>query len=445
MATVTVANFSFPFLEEDRSVKFLPLEALSAAAALEASGHRVDFRDYQQAATRYADPQAPENAPDFFAGAEERVLITAPHDALPVALLWARQLKSLDPRREIILGGYGPRRIGREILGAFPYIDAVVQGAVETTAPRLLASPRRDWPQVPGIAFRNGGIRENPGLPPASSLDDFPAPAYGMVDLNSYWEIMLLSASGCPFECCFCTRSGTLIEKSVERVIEELRLLRNQYGQKRVFFYDQTFTLKKERVLRLCQAMAETDLNDIEWSCTGRLNIVNDDMMRDMAAAGCQMIYFGVESGSDRVLQVMHKRIRRAQVEERIRHAQQYCGVCAFFIWGFPFESMQDFELTVDMISRLSERGVAPVVYVLSPLPGSPVNTQYRDELRFSREVWETNWPAPLSKAPSSDEVVRLIEDHPRIFPGFYSADPNITRKLRRIRELGWETHFPDA
>ena len=167
--------------------------------------------------------------------------------------------------------------------------------------------------------------------------------------------------------------------------------------------------------------------------------------MKEMADSGCNMIYFGVESGSDRVLQQIHKRISREMVQLVIAEAQRFFYVNAFFIWGFPFESMEDFQATIDMIRRLSDQGAAPIIYVLSLLPSSRLHREYHQQLEFYREVWEANWPVHLSNPDSRDRVARLIEAHPDIFPGFYCCDPHILAKLRVVNQLKLETHFPDV
>ena len=446
VTSVTVANVSFPFIYGDLHAKFLPLEALSLTSALEAEGYHVDFRDYQQSAVAYSDPQSPTNAASFFADANEVIIITTPHDAMPVAILWAEGLKALEPNHIIILGGYGPRHVAAPIVEHLPSIDVVIHGTLELTGPCLVSHLNRDLAQVPGIAYRDrSGVHVTKPPLPLTTLDQLPLPAYHKVNLDSYWEIMVFSARGCPFHCSFCVRSGKLVEKSIDTVVREISTLRDVYGQKRVFFYDQTFTLKKKRVVELCRRLREEGLSDVEWSCTGRLNIADVQLMDEMADSGCKMIYFGVESGSDEVLKRIDKHVTRAMAEEVISEAQHFFSVNAFFVWGFPFESMDDFRATIEMILQLSDQGVAPIIYVLSALPSSRIYREYRDQLKFHREVWDADWPVHLSNPASREQVARLIESHPSVFPGFYSCDPRILEKLHIMRELGLETHFPDV
>lgn len=443
---VTVANVSFPFIEEDRSVKFLPLEALSLAASLQAHDHEVDVRDHQLATAALADPADPVHARAFLGGEGSTVIVTTPNDAMPVALLWAERLKQLEPDRTIVMAGQGPRRVASQLAASFPFVDAVIHGPLEATAVRLLDTPRDRWATLPGVACRaDGAVRENPADAPAPPLDALPFPAYDRVDLDAYWEVMVVTSQGCPFRCGFCARSGRLDEKSVDRVIAELSHLRHAHGRRRVFFYDQTFTLRKPRVLELCRRLREAGLGDLEWACTGRLDLADGELMDAMAAAGCRMIYFGVESGSDAVLAQIGKRVVRARAERTLLEARCRFSVNAFFIWGFPFEALADFEETTALVESLASDGVAPILYVFSPLAGTPLHRRYAGALRFSPEVWEANWPAHLASAPSRATVQRLIERHPAVFPGFHVCDPHVEEKLRRIRALKLETHFPDA
>jgi len=446
MASVTVANISFPFVEEDRHVKFLPLEALSLTSSLEITGHKVDFRDYQQACVDYSDPQDPANAASFFNGANQIVIIITPNDAMPVAILWAEKLKEFEPNHIIILGGYGPKEVAYHIIKNFSFIDAVIHDTLEPSGTQLINHINEDWADLPGIAFRNKNeVVVTPSSPPLESLDQLPLPAYNKVNLDKYWEIMIFSARGCPFRCTFCVRNGKLIEKSVDNVIGEISLLRNTYGQKRVFFYDQTFMLKKNRVINICNRMGKANLNDVEWSCTGRINIADIEVMKKMANSTCKMVYFGVESGSDNVLKRINKRITRSLAEKVISEAQKIFFVNTFFIWGFPFESIDDFKVTLEMIHKLSEKGIASIIYFLSPLPSSQIYKEYRNKLWFSRELWKINWPVHLSNKKSCNEIAKLIKAYPTVFPGFYTCDPNVYDKLKIIQDQKLETHFPDV
>jgi radical SAM superfamily enzyme YgiQ (UPF0313 family) len=447
MTSVTVANISFPYVfDVTQQVKFLPLEALSLCATLEAAGHQVDFRDYQQSSPEYDDPQDPINSQQFFSGANEIVFIISRFDALPIAALWAEQLKISDPKRKIIMGGYGPQNVAKPIIEELEYIDIVIFDTLELVGLQLVSCSPQEWHQIPGIAFRDGNsIHINPPNTSLKSLDELPLPAYHKTDLNSYSEIMLFSARGCPFRCCFCSRSGKLIQKSIPVVVEEIQTLRQHYNQKRFFFYDQTFTLNKKRVFDLCEHLRTDLLEDIEWSCTGRLNIADLEMMSVMAKSGCQMIYFGVESGSDSVLKRIQKRITSKMIEKVLFEAQQILQVSAFFIWGFPFESLDDFQATMSLIERATTRGVSPIIYTLSILPGTQLYTDFKNQLRFSREVWESNWPTHLSNTHTREQIASFIIGHPNVFPGFYTCDSHIEEKLHIVKELGLETRYPDA
>lgn len=446
MSSVTVANISFPFVEEDRHVKFLPHKALSLTAALEARGYHVDFRDYQQVADDYDDPQDPANVTSFFEGAEEIVIVVTPHDAMPLAILWAERLNTLEPDHTIVFGGYGPIHVASLIAERFPFVNVAIHGTLETVGPQLVDNIGENWDKVAGIAYRhNKRVFVTPPSSPISNLDQLPLPAYNKVNLNSYQENLVYSTKGCPYRCIFCVRGGKLIEKSIDNLIHEISILRKVYGQKRVFFYDQTFTLRRQRVFDFCRRLREAGLTDVEWSCTGRINIAEVEVMREMANSGCKMIYFGVESGSDHVLKRINKRITREQAERVIDEARKFFYVNTFFIWGFPFESMDDFKETLEMIQQLADVGVASILYVLSPLPSSRLHDEYSNKLSFCREVWESNWPAHLVNRKSRSEIAKLIKAHPMVFPGFYTCDPLILEKLHIIREAGLETHYPDV
>jgi radical SAM superfamily enzyme YgiQ (UPF0313 family) len=119
-------------------------------------------------------------------------------------------------------------------------------------------------------------------------------------------------------------------------------------------------------------------------------------------------------------------------------------NVGTFFIWGFPFESMADFEATARVVHEVEDLGVEPTIYVLSPHPMTVVYREYHRDLVFNQRVWDANWPRYLDNPNSRDILADLIRAYPDVFPGFYACDPNITAKLRTVQRLGWETHFAD-
>ena len=449
-ATVTVCHVSFYFCEGRMKVTFMPLDTLYLAARLRHAGFAVDFRDYQIRSKRYEDPQDPEGfATTFLRDAGDIVVATCTNEALPLAICGLAILKEIDPAKRIILGGIGAAGCADEIVRAFPAIDYVV--AVDLR-PRKIRNAEQIYVDLVDAIASGAGPAERvirPAMPAVRKAEDETnealLPAYDLVNLSHYNEVVMRTAWGCPFLCTYCDRhrDRTVVWRRLERVFEELTLLQTNYRRKRVFFYDETFTLSKKRTLDFCRQLVD-GFSPVKWSCTSRVDTLDGELAQAMAEAGCTLVYMGVESGSDTVLERVRKGYRREKAEETVKLALDHMDVGSFFVWGFPFESVKDFEQTVDLIEQFQSWKVYPTLYSFSALPGSDAYGDVRAMLRFDDDWWEANWPAHFPHSRGREKLKTLIQDHPMVFPGFYTSDPLIREKLKLIQDRGWRSHFPD-
>lgn len=208
------------------------------------------------------------------------------------------------------------------------------------------------------------------------TLDDLPFPNRGLVRRERYLrpEYFIL-ARGCPYQCYFCSSpatSGKVRHRSVENLLEEMvPYLAQCRGQ--LSFADDSFTLDRSRVLDLCREIARRSLS-LRWRCVTRIDLLDEELVRAMRGAGCEIIGFGIESGSERVRrQVLTKGgFSNARVHETVGLCRKHgIRVNAFFMIGNPGETPEEIDETEDMIFRLGLDGVA--ISVPIPFPGSPL------------------------------------------------------------------------
>lgn len=446
MKKVTLVNFSIPFLEEDNETHFLPIEALNICANVEWKGYQVDFMDYQNYYRSKNNPFSEENIHMIFHSTSKIIIAVTTNEALPFTILMLGQIKQVYPEKQIILGGYGVNGAEEEILKSFSFLDIVVIKNCETCYASAIAYLAGEETEPWCCVYRTGNIIIRDDIVKEEiSIDCMPLPSYEKVDLNNYEEVLLRTSTGCPFQCTFCQRKGKLVRRDLELVLEEIRLLRDTYGQKRFFFYDQTFIADRNRVMQFCKRLKEEKLTDIEWSCTGRVNLVNEELVKTMAESGCKMMYFGVESGSERVLKKIKKNISLQQVKMANELASKYVTVNNFIIWGFPFETMDDFEETMRLIAHLKQNSISPIVYMCSLFPATEICKEYRKNMFFSEECWQMNWSQQFISDIVREKIKEIIKQYPSVFSGFYIADTNIVKKLERIKELNFASHYPDV
>ncbi len=438
MSDITIVNMYFADLDGDGKGGFVPLGPLYLTAALEEAGFAVDFRDYLVAGRQFKDPVALTSILSFLEGSAGILAVGCSSCTLPVVIMALESWKRERPDATVILGGIGPTGVAAQILEYFPFIDIIILGEGEHTIVDLMrtleSGGRLD--RVRGIIHRReDAIILNPPRPRIRDLDSLPFPAYHKVDLNQYTCTGLITARGCPFQCTFCDVApfwgrGHCHRRSITNVMREIRLLSEEYGQETITVFDETFPISRGRVMEFCRAIKKEDVK-LRWTCSARISPMDPDLLREMKASGCFMVFYGVESGSDHVLRLTKKGYTRREAELVIDSSLRLMFVNAFFMWGFPFESIADFFQTLEFVEQTARAGVIPVVHIVNSLPLSELYLQNKDNLRFLPQLYEGSL---LLKHP---EIVALIENFPTVFPGFYHCDSLILEKFEIARGRG--------
>ena len=284
----------------------------------------------------------------------------------------AKQAKAFNPEIVTIYGGVHATFTGENTLQRIAEIDYVVCGEGEDTIVALLDRIAVDKkPEgVPGICYRCGNkIVESPPAARTQNLDHLPRPAYDLLNMDKYSldmeflgirGISLLTSRGCSAKCSFCSASRmfghTVTTHSARQILDEISLLLDKYKYQAVKIFDSTFTIKKGHVYEFCEEILHRHL-DFPWECEIRIGTVDRKMLEKMKEAGCYYVSFGVESGSQRVLDAMRKGITVEQAVEAI-------DLCAdaglrtkiFFSFGHIGECMDDVEKTFTFIDQYSAK-----------------------------------------------------------------------------------------
>jgi len=180
----------------------------------------------------------------------------------------------------------------------------------------------------------------------------------------------MYASKGCPYSCIFCTERNTRLKKrSAESILSELRYLKSNFNVKTVSFFDETFTIDEDRVIAICEGIKKEKLK-IVWYCNTRVDLVGRELLKIMYAGGCRGISYGIESGSQAILDKAKKGTTVEQAEDAIMWAKEarikvYCS----FILGLPCENWSTVEETIKFVRRSLPTGAQFNVAV--PYPGT--------------------------------------------------------------------------
>jgi anaerobic magnesium-protoporphyrin IX monomethyl ester cyclase len=298
-----------------------------------------------------------------------------------------RQLKHQHPKAMFTVFGHYPTLFGEELLERSA-ADFVLMGEPEELFIAALNDGRLDA-DVGKLVIK--GTQTGVGTNRVLDYASLPMPAYDLLSDWTYHEPMMArpfgmiqTARGCPYSCNYCVKSfgSKLTMRPAEAIVEEIQLLQRLKGIRSLRFIDDTFTIRKQRVLELCALMQSSGIR-LEWSCLSRTDNVDAEMLRSMRAVGCKRIYFGIESGSQRILDLYDKGLNAEQALEAVRLTNEH-GIesAGFFMLGLPEETEEDFHLTRQFIlnARFDYVGIGGLVLY----PGTALFNRYRDQLEFS-------------------------------------------------------------
>jgi len=268
--------------------------------------------------------------------------------------------------KKVILGGPHPTAVPDEVLREFPGV-IIVRGEGEVTTLKLLNTLCRgeDIGNVAGLSYvENSSVRHNAPQPFMKSLESVPFPAFDLMEIDKYKECLegerifsMVTSRGCPFHCIYClkaTHSTNWVGRSAESIVAEIEHIIRVYKRHAFYFVDDLFTRDEKRVLEFCRLVKEKQL-DIMWRCLARVDMVSENMLREMDEAGCRMVDFGVESCDDDVLREIKKGYKYDKVVKALGWiAKTGIKTKAHMMLVLPGDTAETMFRTIDRIIYLS-------------------------------------------------------------------------------------------
>ena len=393
-----------PELQDDRLEP--PLGLLYLATRLNARGHPATIVDLSAGASPEDDLEKAVPRADIFGFSTYTATYRRTVDIM-------RRLRQIYPEANMVAGGPHASALPHQTAADF---DWVIVGEGERAMEQLVTARARGdtFPAVQRAV-------------PVNDLDSLPFPDYNLVELGTYSRVVdghralsVLTSRGCPYKCVFCNsvvigRASPLRFRSAENVRDELFALRDRWGVTHFRFQDDTFTLNPARLRRLAELLRGSDLT---YRCFGRLDRCTPEITDLLYESGARHIAFGVESGSDRILQRMRKGQTVADIRRGIRSAKASgLRVRVYIIVGFPGETADTLQDTVDLMHECQPDEFT--VYPLIPYPGTSL---YEDPAAFGITYIDPDFSKffQAARARSSGFVFRTAD-----------LDQNRIRKMR--------------
>jgi len=420
-----------PFDSRPRYDRRVPIGILSLEAFLKAKGTEVWFYDAETQET---------GIPGILAIVKERRPLFVGLNCHSVNRFTvyeiAKSIKVYNPEIKIVVGGVHPTLDPFGTLIECEAIDVVVIGEGEVTLYELIKQPDR-FDQIDGIAYKQDGkVKINNPRERIQNLDQIPYPDPQLLSKDIYlsnedpiypkiYQRAYLSATrGCPYECVFCSSptlwTRNLTYRSSNNVIEEISKYKIDIGVENFYFYDDNLPIWPE-FNKFCR---QVRYYKVHWSCSSRVNLLTHDQLELMSYGGCNEVSFGIESGSPRISDLIHKDITMWLDIEKIGELIQDCtrlGIIprAHFMLGFPWENRSDIEASVKLALQMREAGMNDVnFFQTKAYPGTGLFRKLH-ELGYCSKV-------------NIDKGDRFA----LVWDWFDEENPKVVRKLHRFNDI---------
>ena len=374
---VTLVNPPYP-TGTHQHPPFIPMGIGYLAAVLEKNGYNVNVIDCQALRLTYreVENELRKRQPDM-------VGVTSTTLTYKSALNIFKVAKKALPNCLTVYGGCHATFWDEEALKECPQLDVIVRGEGEKSLLELVKKIEagKSFHRVLGTTCRKDDkIVKNPDRPYIENLDDLPFPAHHLFPIErfrKYGKLIfpVMTSRGCVYWCDFCTAVRMFGRKyrmrNPKNVVDELEFLYKKYGEDQYTFYDDAFTVNQPRTAEICEEIKNRKLK-IKWDCETRVDTVTKELLLKMREAGCIAIWFGVESGSQQVIDAMGKGFSIKQTVRAFKWAKE-AGLMtvASVILGFPGETSETAWETIKLVERIKPHEIG--IYIATPYPGTPM------------------------------------------------------------------------
>ncbi len=344
-------------------------------------------------------------------------------------------VKECLPEAKVIMGGVHSSYRYEAILKLYP-VDVVVLGEGEVTTLELVKAwdKKQDLASVKGIAYKDkeGKVLVTPPRDFVKNIDELPFPNYEGYNWDIYPDAsigilnteenkqyshlpysLMLTSRGCPLGCQFCSSTKFWGKKfrlrTPENVLDELEILYKEFGRRFINFADDSFSVNEQRVIEICKGIVKRKL-DIKFKCSTRVDFVSDEMAMWLKKAGCLSVSLGVESGSQKILNTIHKRINIDDIVTTFKLlSSKGLNPGALIMVGNPGESDETIQDTINLLNRLGAYNCSASIAMV--FPGTDLFALSKEKGLLEDDYFEKYDDVPLYTAEQSMATLMKWQD----------------------------------
>ena len=380
--------------------------------------------------------------------------VTATTSTIKSALKYVELVKNILPNSLTVMGGPHTTFMPSETLKSSKNLDVVVMGEGEETMVDLANHSTENshgLDEVKGIVYRDlksENLKATQKRPLIKDLDALPFPARHLVPFDSYGASKeqtggIITSRGCVYNCNYCSSSLIMGKKfrsrSPDNVVDEIEELINNYQIRDIGFMDDTFMLNKRRANDIANEIKARDL-DISFVASSRVDSVDQNLLQNLKNSGLKTIYYGVESGSQRILNLMKKGITLKQAEDAVKSAKNVnLEVLTSFILGYPGETEEDMNKSIKFSTKLDSDYCQ--YSILTPFPGTPIYNELKEKNLIDNDDWdEYTVLKPVLKYDEMGLNKKMVEKKLAIAYLKYYARPKYLLNHRHMLKVMFKT-----
>ena len=366
-------------------------------------------------------------------------------------------VKEIMPNAVVVVGGPQATLDPEGTLNYLPDVDYVFIGEAEISFPKFAAMVAKNslnennLEKIPGIAYRHGNKINKTERVFTENLDDFD-PSWDLYDLGSYPlaphgafckqhpTAPLIITRGCPFQCTYCggpSISGRRIRShSVDYAISQIEFLVKNYGIKEIHIEDDNFTINRKFVEEFCTKLIKKNLG-ITWACPNgvRIDTLDPELLRLMKKSGLYSVSIGIESGNDRIRKLMKKNLMTETIEKKTEMIhKERLEMIGFFILGYPGETVEDINTTIDFACKLPLKRAGFSIY--KPFPGTEAYNELNRQGKIKNLDWEKFSLDKIAWTPEGISEKRLKNLRRKAFFKFYLRPHIMLKILSEIKTM---------